>query len=247
MLQSYRTEMPLETFEITMYLVMAVAALFMFCMLSGASAFLTSFFPDSLAALRAVNRRRMGPDALAALAVAAGLFAALGHFHAFLARLFPAQSLLSVSVSDLVVSPAPALSALARAPATVLTGAAGLALVAVLIRRIPKPWMLAPLALVAVFAALSSDVHTPGEFALEYGSACVTLAGMILLCRWFARDNYLAYALILFAAALRSPLAELLAAANPALQVQGWLVAAALALAVAWAVYPVFLTSVRGR
>jgi hypothetical protein len=241
MLQSYRTEMPLETFEIAMYLVMAVTALFMFCMLTGASAFLTSFFPDSLATLRAVNRRRMGLDALAALAVAAGLFAALGHFHAFLARHFPAQALLSVGVSDLIVSPAPALSALARAAATVLTGAAALALVAVLIRRIPKPWMLAPLALVAVFAALSSDVHTPGEFALGYGSACATLAGMFLLCRWFARDNYLAYALILFAAALRAPLAELLGTANPALEMQGWLVAAALALAAAWAAYPAFL------
>jgi len=232
--------MPLETFEIAMYLVMAISAVFMFCMMSGAAAFLTSFFPDSLAALRPANRRRMGLDALAALAVAAGLFLALGHVRAFLARLFPAQSLISVGVSDMIVSPAPALSALAHAAATVLTGAAGLALIAIVIRRMPRRWMLAPLALGAVFAALSSDVHTPGELALEYGSACVALASMIFLCRWFTRENYLAYALVLFAAALRAPLGELLGTANPALQMQGWLVAGALALASAWAVYPAF-------
>jgi hypothetical protein len=209
-------------------------------MMSAAAAFLTSFFPDSLAALRAVNRRRMGLDAMAAMAAAAGLFLAIGHFRAFLARLFPAQSLLSAGVSDLIVSPAPALSALARVATTVLTGAAGLALIAIVIRRMPRRWMLAPLALAAVFAVVSSDVHTPGELALECGSACMALAGAILLCRWFARDNYLAYALILFAAALRGPLAELWGTANPAWQMQGWLVAGALALAVAWAVYPAF-------
>jgi hypothetical protein len=182
----------------------------------------------------------MGLDALAALAVAAGLFLALGHFRAFLARLFPAQSLLSVGVSDLIVSPAPAFSALAGAAATVLTGTAALAFLAVMIRRTPRRWMLAPPALLAVFAATSSDAHTAGEFALECGGACLALAGLILLFRYFARDNYLAYALILFAAALRGALAELLGAANPALRMQGWIVAGALAMAVAWAVYPAF-------
>ncbi|MGA3097013.1 MAG: type II CAAX endopeptidase family protein [Bryobacteraceae bacterium] len=240
MLQNYNTEMPFGTFEAAMCLVMAMSAVFLFCMMSAAAAFLTSFFPDSLAALRAVNRRRMGLDAMAAMAAAAGLFLAIGHFRAFLARLFPAQSLLSAGVSDLIVSPAPALSALARVATTVLTGAAGLALIAIVIRRMPRRWMLAPLALAAVFAVVSSDVHTPGELALECGSACMALAGAILLCRWFARDNYLAYALILFAAALRGPLAELWGTANPAWQMQGWLVAGALALAVAWAVYPAF-------
>ena len=102
MLQSYNTEIPMETYTISMTWGVAMTALFAFGMMSGAAAFLTSFFPDSLAALRAVSRRRTGLDALDALAVAAGLFLALGHFHAFLAGLFPAQSLLSVGVSDLI-------------------------------------------------------------------------------------------------------------------------------------------------
>jgi membrane protease YdiL (CAAX protease family) len=244
LLRGYRTEMPMETYVFIMYLGVALTAVFLFCVLSGAAAFLTSFFPDSLAALRAVNRRRMGRDALAALAVAAGLFLALGHIRAWLAWLFPAQSLLSVGVSDLIVSPAPALSALASAAAAVLTGAAGIAFLAILIRKTPRRWMLAPLALLAVFVPLSADAHTAGEFALEYGSACVTLAGLVLLFRYFARDNYLAYALILLAAALRVPLAELLGTANPTLRMQGWIVAGALAATVAWKIgtvtnYPV--------
>jgi hypothetical protein len=240
MLRNYPTEMPMETYAFIMYLGVALTALFLFCVLSGAAAFLTSFFPDSLAALRAVNRRRMGRDALAALAVAAGLFLALGHIRAWLAWLFPAQSLLSVGVSDLIVSPAPALAALASAAAPVLTAAAGIAFLAILIRKTPRRWMLAPLAALAVFIPLSADAHTAAEFAIAYGGAGATLAGMIVLCRWFARDNYLAYTLILFAAALRGPLAELLGTANPALRTQGWIVAGALAAAVAWAVYPAF-------
>ena len=90
--------------------------------------------------------------------------------------------------------------------------------------------MLAPLALCRV-AVVSSDVHAR-RVGADYGYACVTLAGMILICRWFVRHNYLGYALILLAAALRGPLGELLGTANPALQMQGWLVAGALALAV---------------
>jgi len=87
---------------------------------------------------------------------------------------------------------------------------------------------------------LSPDTHTPAEFALQYGLAFVGAGAYALFCMWFARDNYLAYALALWMMALRTPLAQLFATTNPALQIQGWIIAAAVALTVVWAAYPAF-------
>ena len=98
--------------------------------------------------------------------------------------------------------------------------------------------MLAPLALAGAFVALPADAHTPGEFALHYGIALAGFVCISLVFLWFARDNCLAYALILWLAALRAPLGQLFGAANPALRTQGWIVAGAVALAVVWAFYP---------
>jgi hypothetical protein len=60
----------------------------------------------------------------------------------------------------------------------------------------------------------------------------------VLFCLCFARKNYLAYALVLWAMALRPALAELFGNANPALERQGWMVAGVLAVTVVWAVAP---------
>jgi hypothetical protein len=65
----------------------------------------------------------------------------------------------------------------------------------------------------------------------------------VLFCLCFARKNYLAYALVLWAMALRPALAELFGNGNPALERQGWMVAGALAVSVIWALAP----ALRGR
>ena len=52
-------------------------------------------------------------------------------------------------------------------------------------------------------------MRTPGEFALQYGMALVGIAALAAFCVFFARNNYLAYAVALAAWAMRAPLAEL--------------------------------------
>ena len=60
----------------------------------------------------------------------------------------------------------------------------------------------------------------------------------VVFCRWFGRGNYLAYALVFFAMALRPGLLELFGAGNRGLQTQGSMVVAVAALGIAWAVLP---------
>jgi hypothetical protein len=122
-----------------------------------------------------------------------------------------------------------------------LMSAAALAVIVIGVRKAPKRWMLVPLALLALFMLLSTDAHTPAEFALQYGLAFARAGAYALFCLWFARNNYLAYALAFWMMALRAPLVELFGTANPALHLQAWIITAALPLAVVWAVYPAFL------
>jgi hypothetical protein len=90
---------------------------------------------------------------------------------------------------------------MADAVRSVLILGAVLGVFVLLARRAPRRWMTIPLGLLAVFAILPMDIHTPGEFALHYGYGCLALAAGVLFCGRLARDNYLAYALVLWAIA----------------------------------------------
>ena len=95
--------------------------------------------------------------------------------------------------------------------------------------------------LLALCATLPSEVRTPGEFLLQYTISLAMAAAGIAFCWFFARRNYLAYALVLWLMALRTPMMQLLDTGNPALQLQGWLIAAIMAASVVWAVAPAWL------
>jgi len=237
-LKSYQTAVPLPTFQAVEYAILGIRVVFMFIMACGATALVTSCFPGCLASFRPENRRALALDAVASLAAAVGLAAGLSQLRAVLMGVFHAQALFLPDSPDLIVSSAPAVAALAVSLAAVLMQSAGLVAVVMVIRRVGKRWVLALLAPAGVFAALSTDVHTPGEFALQYGLALAMFASLVLVYACFARNNYLAYALILWVAALRAPLGQLFGTANPALETQGWIVAGVMALAVVWTVYP---------
>ena len=70
----------------------------------------------------------------------------------------------------------------------------------------------------------------------------MALAGLVcavVFCLYFARHNYLAYALAFLAvSSLRNGMMQLLAQPNPRLQLQGWIVIAVLAAALVWALLP---------
>ena len=238
MMKSYTTAIPLETYQAVLYMTLLMSLILMFLMLGAAAALIALFYPESLGAFRAANRGLLGLDAAAALLAAIGLAVLLNHHDAMLMDHHHASALFAIGSPDLIVSRAPALAAVAEAARSVLMNAATLALIAIIIKKLPKRWMLAPLALAALTVNLAGDIRTPGEFALQYAMAAIWAGCAVLFCLLFARKNYLAYALVLWAMALRPAMTELFGNANPALERQGWMVASVLAVSVVWAVAP---------
>jgi hypothetical protein len=217
---------------------------FAFVMYTAAAAFLLAFFPEGFAALRAAGRRIAALDAFLLLLMAIGLWHICHQFAALLMDRLHALAVPDIDGPTLVDLPAPAVTAVANAVRSIFSRAAMLAVLALAIRKLPKRWMLIPLVLLAVCASVADDVRTPAEFALEYAVGFVTLASALLFCLWFARNNYLAYVLILGLAALHPAFSELLHSGNSALATQGWAVAAVMLAGLAWALGPGLM---RGR
>ncbi len=238
MMRAYDTAKPLETFEAMTWIGLAMAAVTGALMAVACAAIVTTFAPEALPSLRRENRRAMGVDAAAALAAAIGLALVLYQARGILLSSFHAQSLPDISAPELIASRAPALGAIAGAVRSWLLNAAVLVLAALLAMQASKRRLAVPALLLAAIAMLPDDVHTPGEFAVYYGTALVTLAVVVCFCRWFGRRNWLAYGLVLWAAALRGPLAQLFGNGNASLDTQGWIVAALAAVCVLWAVAP---------
>jgi len=188
--------------------------------------------------LRLAQRRVLGLDAGLLLLLGIGLWAVSSQVGAIQTDRFHAVALVGVGSPNLIGDPAPAVEAVANAVRSVFARGAILAILALVAQKVPKRWMLAPLALVAIVAMVSDDVRTPGEFALEYVVAFVGVGCALLFCLRFARNNYLAYTLLLAVLALRPALAELLGSGNAGLEMQAWVLVALMAAGVAWAVGP---------
>jgi membrane protease YdiL (CAAX protease family) len=235
--EHYDTAIPLATFQASEYLAQAVAVVGAFLGFSLAAAFLTSSFPDCVAAFRAQNRRAAALDATAATLAAAGFAMAAGRFEALLDARFHAQAWFDLGAPDVVESLSPAISALAAATQDILTLGAGVALVALLAGRLPRLSRL-PVALLALLALASQNGRTPAELALSYGPILVAGAAAVIFCRWFGRRNYLAYALVLWAAGLRTFLPDLLGNPNQRYHMQGWVVLGAGLATAAWLLLP---------
>jgi len=245
MLRNYRTDVPLETFQAMTYVSLAMGAVFGFLWMGGAAALIVTFCPDAVPALRRGSRAALAIDALAALAAATGIALAVHRVLGILVGRFHAQAVLSIGSPDIIASAAPALAAVANAVFGWLTDAALLVLLALLARQLARPLtkmgaMGYAAALLALCATLPSEVRTPGEFLLHYTISLATAAAGIAFCWFFARRNYLAYALVLWMMTLRTPMMQLLGTGNAALQVQGWVIAGMMAASVAWAVAPAF-------
>jgi membrane protease YdiL (CAAX protease family) len=236
--RGYETFVPFETFAVTTGAVLVMGAAFSYVMYCAAAAFLLSFFPESAGAMRLDQRRAMGLDAILLLLLAIGLWLFCQQTAAVLAGRFHTAAILGVDSPTLIGIPAPALAAVASAVRSVFSRAAILAVLTLLAGKLPKRWMLTPLMLVAVFVTMSDEVRTPGEFALEYAVGLLGIACALTFCIWFARENHLAYLLVLGLTALHPALAELFHSGNAALETQGWIVAAVLIVGIGWAVGP---------
>ena len=238
--QNYSTAIPFELFRTMTYVVVAMSSLAAFLMTGAAAALLLSFYPGTLAAFGRAGRRILGRDAGVALLAAAGLAMLLRQANALLLGRFHGSALFSIDSPDLIVSALPSLAALSGAFRSVLFDGAVIALAALAVARLPRRWMLLPLGLLLAFAVLPVNVHTPGEFVLQFGLGCLAVAAAMIFCIWFARGNYLAYALALLVLALRGPLTELYSNGIPGLSVQGAIVAAVLGAIILWGIVPSF-------
>jgi hypothetical protein len=240
MLKDYNTAIPVETYQAMTYVVLLMSLVFGFLIMGGAAAILTTFHPESLAAFGADRRRLPGRDAAVAVLAAIGLGVFLNQVDAVLADRFHAQALYTIGSPDIIASSAPAVAAVAGALRSMLTNGALLTLIGLLVYQVRKRWLLALIGLAALFVGLPVEVRTPGEFLLQYGEAALAGGCAVLFCLWIARRNYLAYALVLWMMALRAPMMQLFANANPGLQMQGWALAGVLAVSILWAVAPAF-------
>ncbi len=241
MLKNYRTDIPLETFQALTYVTLAMSVIFGFLYLGAASAIIVTYFPDALPALRRENRAALAFDAITALAAGLGISLLVQKFQALLQQQFHAQAVFSISSPDIIASAAPALAAISNAVRALLTDAALLGLLTLLAWQLTRPWMRYAAALLALCATVPSEVRTPGEFILQYTISLAMAAAGVAFCWFFARRNYLAYALVIWLVALRTPMLQLLGTGNPALLMQGYLIGAIMAATLIWAFAPALL------
>jgi hypothetical protein len=187
--RGYQTFVPFETFVVTTCVVLAMGVAFAYVMYGAAAGVLLSFFPESVAALRAAQRRVLALDAVVLLLLAMGLWRLSQALADVLTDRLHAVAILGMDSPSLIGLPAPAVTAVANVVRAIFTRAAMLAVLALVVQKLPKRWMLAPLTLLAACVLVSDEVRTPGEFALEY---LVSFAGMVCalaFCVWFARNN----------------------------------------------------------
>jgi membrane protease YdiL (CAAX protease family) len=239
MLKNYPTDVPIETFEVMQYVLLATGMIFGSILLAAAVALVTSAFPECLTVWRASNRRIMGVDAAAALVAAIGFGMLISRIAGFLTDRFHAQALFSFGSPDSIVTTAPVLAALAGSFRGVLFFSAGAAAVVLLVRKLRR-WTV-PLALVALAAMVPDEARTAPEFALYYVIAMFTVSLAALWCWRFARNNYLAYALVFWILALQGSISNLLGTGIPAMQIQGWVLLAVAAAGVIWVALPGFM------
>jgi hypothetical protein len=154
---------------------------------------------------------------------------------------FHSQVLLSLSAPDIFAGPAPAVSAVASAVRETLMALALLVVIAHIVRAVlRRRWLAVPIAMIAVAAFVPGEVHTAGEFTLQYAILLLSAGLLLAFCVWFARDNYLAYAMAAWSWALGRRALEFLAQPSVALQRQGWLIVAVLASSLLCAIAPAF-------
>ena len=239
MFRGYDTAIPLRTFETMAWTGIAMVLVVTLLMYTAMMGLLLSLYPDVRHILRADCRRWWGADAAVAMLLAIGIVVLLNRLQTVLMDRFHPQALFAFSGPDVIVSAAPTISVIATALGGVLLYATGLAVIVELLGVLRNRWIGILAAVLGATAFASGDVRTVGEFALEFGIALASVVCAVVFCLYFARHNYLAYALALFAvSSLRRGAMQLLAQPNSSLQLQGWIVVALLGVAMIWCLLP---------
>jgi membrane protease YdiL (CAAX protease family) len=238
--QNYDTAIPFATFQAILAVTAGMGVVITFVTVLLAAALLFALWPLSLDAFRSDSRRRTAVDAILALLLAAAFAGFAAEFENLLRARFHSVAVYGVSVPQFLGGAAPALAALAGAAvrSVELLAVAGLAVYA---WNAARGWRRYALALAALAAVVPMQVQSAGEFALGYAVLLVTAALAWVFAAWFARGNYLAYALAVFGLSLGSAALELIGQPSAYFEHQGWLLAGVSLAALAWTAYPAFI------
>ncbi len=234
-LKDYDTAKPLETFQVESFLGILTSVITIAIALTVASALIATFYPRALEELRRANRRILGIDAALAACAAGGIGLLWRQFAAAATAHFHAQALPDMSAPDLLVSSAPWLSAVTSAAWSTILAGATLGVIVMMILQAHHRWYVIPCAIAAIVGLVSNQTHTAGELALEYGLALSLAAAAIAFCWFFARRNYLAYALVLWLASLAGSVADLIGTSRAA---HAWTLVLVMGVSVVWACAP---------
>jgi membrane protease YdiL (CAAX protease family) len=240
MWQNYQTAIPFGMFRIVIVSSAVMALVFTFLMVCGSLVAITVLRPGALTAFGGAARRAFGADALLAALLAVGLAAIVQRCHALLENLLHAYATVEVAAPTQIASLSPLLSILSSALGSIPMNLAGLAVAVYLIGHVRARWMPIPIAVLAAMAMASQEVRTPAELAFAAALAVLPLVAVVVFVVFFARDNWLAYALAVLAFDLNGGAARLFAEPNPALQIQAWLLVAILTIVLAWVALPAF-------
>jgi membrane protease YdiL (CAAX protease family) len=232
--RNYDTAVPLGTFQASLVTGIVISLIAAGLGLTGAAGLLVSLQPGALAVPQTEDRRKRGLDALCAAVLAVGLAAAASHLSLFLLDRLHRHALPSVDAPAVFAVPFPALSAVSGAASQILFTLTILALLVHLAGMFPR--LLWPALLLGSAAFVSSQVHTPTEFAVEYLPLLLAALALLAFCRWFGQRNHLAYALSLWSLTLGSSAIGFLR--HPAMQIEGSILLVVLAAGVIWAVGP---------
>jgi membrane protease YdiL (CAAX protease family) len=245
-LRNYRTEMPLERFQLMQWIGLGTAVLFAFLMMAAAVALVACRFPASLKVFSRESRRAHAVDALTALAAVAGLGLLWRFLDAFLLVRFHTVATVSAGTPSLIGTAIPSIAALASALQTVPEAAAVAAIVSLIVGWLRKPWLAALLVPLAALFFVPGSVRTGGEFALAFGGALVAVGLVAGVCLAFLRDNYLAYALLPWAFALSGSIVQCVENPMPGLWIHAAVLGAVLGLSLLWMALPALRSTPEG-
>ena len=191
----YKTEIPEPLFRVTLGIGVLVGAVGFFLAGLLAASAAGALAPASRSVLTARARGVWARDALIAGLIALGFLLGLPALARLAASIVPSGlSITGVALPGEIEASPPALAAIAASVsrAIFLAGLAA-ALISVLGRYFRNSWARAGLGALLAFAFLPPTARRPGEYLAGMIAVVVVAAGVLLLGRFFLRDNPLAW------------------------------------------------------
>ena len=191
----YSTSMPAGAYYVVIAIGLLLGTLGAFVAATLIAALAGALYPRAVTMLAASSRRQLGRDALVSGWVALGLVLGLPTLRQLIAAMIPTGRLISgVSWPAGIETVAPFFAALCNAVSATVFVAGLAAIVAAVVSRYFKSRSLqALLAALFVLSFLPGAARNPAEYVVGALSLVLTGAAVVVLIRFFLRDNPLAW------------------------------------------------------